>query len=442
MDKSINRQILAIAIPAIIANITTPLLSIVDVAIVGHLGSDAFLAAIAIGGSMFNMLYWMFGFLRMGTSGLTAQAYGADDRTAQSLTLYRSLVVASAAGLAIIALHTPIANVILRFMDAGAETSQLARNYFSICVFGAPAVLATYALSGWFLGMQNSRAQMWISLVINMTNIAASLTLVYALHLDIKGVACGTLIAQWTGLASALMLLKRYGIRKPAWSHILNMAELRRFFAVNTDIFLRTLCLICVTVWFTRSGARQSTAILDINTLLLQLFMLFSYFMDGFAFAGEALCGRYTGASHSDGLHHCIRALLRWGGTLALMFTAIYAVAGEEFIRLMSAHESVTALASDYMAWAVVVPMAGFLSFTWDGIMIGTTMTRCMLAAMAVATAVYFTVYHIWHVSLGNHALWLAFVCYLFTRGAVQTVMWKMLSKKHLKQVHEHRKPL
>lgn len=296
MVKSINRQILAIAVPAIIANITTPLLSIVDVTIVGHLGSDAFLAAIAIGGSMFNMLYWLFGFLRMGTSGMTAQAFGANDTKSQSLTLYRAMVVAFAAGIAIIVLHVPIADLTLKFMDADQTTTLLARKYFSICVFGAPAVLGTYSLSGWFLGMQNSRAQMWISLVINLTNIAASLCLVYLLNLDITGVACGTLAAQWIGLATALTLCRRYGIKRPSWAQILKVTELRRFFSVNTDIFLRTLCLVCVTVWFTRAGARQSTAILDVNTLLLQLFMLFSYFMDGFAFAGEALCGRYAGA--------------------------------------------------------------------------------------------------------------------------------------------------
>ncbi|MDE7443019.1 MAG: MATE family efflux transporter, partial [Muribaculaceae bacterium] len=310
MVKHINRQILAIAVPAIIANITTPLLSIVDVTIVGHLGSDAFLAAIAIGGSMFNMLYWLFGFLRMGTSGLTAQAFGANDANAQALTLYRAILMAFAAGLIMILLHAPIADITLSFMDANTTTTQLAREYFSICIYGAPAVLGTYVLSGWFLGMQNSRAQMWISLVINVTNIVASLCLVYLLNLDITGVACGTLTAQWIGLLTALILSRRYSIKRPTLKMILRISELRRFFAVNTDIFLRTLCLVCVTVWFTRAGAQQSTIILDVNTLLLQLFMLFSYFMDGFAFAGEALCGRYAGARHEQGLNRCIKTLL------------------------------------------------------------------------------------------------------------------------------------
>lgn len=429
--KSINRQILAIAVPAIIANITTPLLSIVDVTIVGHLGSDAFLAAIAIGGSMFNMLYWLFGFLRMGTSGLTAQAFGAGDRKAQSLTLYRSLAIAFAAGTVMILLQTPIADLTLLFMDADPHTSALARHYFSICVSGAPAALGTFALSGWFLGMQNSRAQMWISLVINVSNIALSLCMVYLLHLGITGVACGTLAAQWTGLGTALVLLRRYGVGRPDWARIPDMQELRRFFAVNSDIFLRTVCLVCVTVWFTRAGARQSTAMLDVNTLLLQLFMLFSYFMDGFAFAGEALCGRYTGAHNNRDLRRCIRALLTWGAALAALFTAMYALAGTDFIRMMSSHTSVTDLSAEYMAWAVVVPIAGFLSFTWDGIMIGTTMTRTMLATMSAATAVYFAIYFVWFPTLGNHALWLAFVSYLLVRGLAQTILWKIISKRH-----------
>ena len=305
------------------ANITTPLLGMVDVAVTGHLGKAAYLAAIAVGGSMFNMLYWLFGFLRMGSSGMPAQAYGADDRRATDLILYRALLVAFIAGAIIIALQTPISGIVLRFMDPDPDTLGFATRYFEICVWGAPAVLGTYALGGWFLGMQNSRAQMWMSIVINLANIAVSLTLVYGFRLTIEGVATGTMTAQWLGLVTGLLICRRYRPTGRSWSEIADMRQLQRFFAVNTDIFLRTVCLVAVTVWFTRAGAQQGTVMLAVNALLMQLFMLFSFFMDGFAFAGEALCGRDVGRHDIGGLRRSIKALFSWGAGLALLFTAI-----------------------------------------------------------------------------------------------------------------------
>lgn len=399
-------------------------MGLVDVTIVGHMGSAIFIAAIALGGAMFNMLYWLFGFLRMGSSGMTAQAYGAQDTQASTLVLYRSLTVAGTAGLTMILLQTPILEAVLGFMDAEDATSALARRYFSICIFGAPAVLGTYALSGWFLGMQNSRVPMWISIIVNLSNIALSVTLVLILHMEIEGVATGTLIAQWIGFLTGLALCRRYKLTKPSVQDILQWKELKRFFSINADIFLRTLCLVAVTLWFTRVGAMQGTLMLAVNTLLMQFFMLFSFFMDGFAFAGEALCGRYIGARDSSSLKRCITALFAWGGGLAVAFTGFYAIAGRHFLSLLSSETNVINTAGEYFLWATAIPIAGFAAFMWDAVFIGATKTRWMLLSMIAATCTYFAIYHLSFPLLGNHGLWMAMIAYLAMRGIAQTIIF------------------
>ncbi len=427
--KSINKEILALSIPSIITNITTPLLGIVDVAVVGHMGSAVYIAAIAVGGSMFNMLYWLFAFLRMGSSGMTAQAYGAKDHRASSLVLYRAVVVALMAGLTIIVMQSPICSAVLQFMDADAETWVLASRYFMICVYGAPAVLGTYALSGWFLGMQNSRAPMWVSIFINVSNIVVSLVLVFVFNFEIEGVATGTLVAQWLGFFVGVLLCRRYSFVKVPVREIFRWSELRRFFAINLDIFLRTMCLVAVTIWFTRVGAQQGTVMLAVNTLLMQLFMLFSFFMDGFAFAGEALCGKYIGAGAHDELKRCIKALFSWGLGLALLFTALYFVGGEQFLQLLSSDADVIVQSRNYFMWAFMIPLVGFIAFTWDGVFIGATDTRSMLLSMAVATMIYFGMYFMLFPSYGNHALWLSFLTYLLMRGVVQSIIGRRYLK-------------
>lgn len=419
-----NRKILSIAIPSIAANITTPLLALVDTAIVGHMGSELFIAAIAVGGVMFNMLYWLFSFLRGGTSGLSAQACGAGDKRASTLVLRRSLTVAIGAGLMMILLQQPVFNLLSWFLDAGEQTTALASQYFHILIYGAPAVLGTYALSGWFLGMQNSRMLLWVSLIINVSNIAASLMLVYGLSMGIAGVASGSLIAQWAGFGAGFIFLSRYRLTEISLRDTLRWQELRRFFSVNIEVMLRTVCLIAVTLWFTRAGSLQGPVILAVNTLLMQLFMLFSYMMDGFAFAGEALVGRYWGASDWKSLRLCIRRLFIWGTAWAILFTFLYLFGGESLLRLLSDDQKVIAASKEYFIWAVTVPLAGFAAFAWDGIYIGATLTRSLLLSMVGAMLIFFAVYYLLADSLGNHALWLAFILYLATRGILQTILF------------------
>ncbi len=418
-----DREILNLAVPAIISNITVPLLSLADSAIVGHLGAAAYLAAIAVGSSMFNMVYWLLGFLRMGTSGLTAQACGAADRSVAEDTLYRGLAVAVSSSLLLILLSPLIADVMMVFMSADAPTSELARTYFRIVIFGAPAVLGTYVLSGWFLGMQDSRAPMWIAVLTNVVNIIVSLLLVYVFQWGMTGVACGTVSAQWIGLIAGLLNVKsRYKPRWPGLPRVMDRKALRRFFSVNSDIFLRTLCLVAVSLWFTRAGSRQGTGTLAANALLMQLFLLFSYFMDGFAFAAEALSGKYLGRADRAGLLYAIKAVFRWGAYVSVVFTILYAVAGSWILSLLTDNRDVIETAGRFLPWAVAVPLAGLAAFAWDGVYIGLTRTRAMLRSMIISMTVFFCGYALLTPAMGNHGLWLAFLIYLFIRGIVLTV--------------------
>lgn len=422
--QSLNGAILRIAVPAIVSNITTPVLGLVDVAIAGHIGAAACIGAIAVGGTVFNMLYWLFAFLRMGTAGLTSQAFGAADLTAQSVTLRRSLVIAGCAGVALVALSPWLGRTALAFIDSDSATTALAGRYFAICIWGAPAVLGMYALNGWWLGMQDTRTPMWVALGVNLANIAVSVTLVWGLGMDIAGVAAGTLSAQWLGLAAGLAVTaRRFRPVRVPFSALWSRSGLKRLFSVNTDIFLRTLCLVGVTVWFTRAGASQGAVVLAANALLMQFFMFFSYFSDGFAFAGEALAGRFHGAGDNTGLRRSISAILRWGWAVAAAFTVVYFIGGEWLLALLTDEREVTDAAGEYLPWAVSVPLCGVAAFMYDGVFIGLTRTRKMLAAMTVATAAYFGVWWLLGSRLGNHGLWLAFLIYLAVRGCVMHLL-------------------
>lgn len=422
-----NRKILQIAIPSIVSNITVPLLGLVDVAIVGHLGATAYIGAIAVGGMLFSMLYWLFAFLRMGTSGMTAQAYGRRDLQEVLLVWERALTIGLGIALIMILLQEPILQGAFSWIEATEKVKAGAARYFRICVWGAPAVLGLYALSGWFIGMQNTRLPMLIAIVQNLVNIASSLCFVFLLHMKIEGVALGTLLAQYTGFLLGLGLWLRYYGRLRGYQQgksFWQAAAMRRFFLINRDIFLRTLCLVGVTTCFTSAGARQGEVILAVNTLLMQLFTLYSYFMDGFAYAGEALGGRFIGAQNTSGLRRCVRLLFAWGIGLAIGFTLLYALGGQRFLGLLTDDRAVLAATGDYAVWAMAIPLCGFVAFIWDGFFIGATATGWMFRAMLIASGSFFLLYTTLHGHLGNHALWIAFLSYLSLRGIVQTWAW------------------
>lgn len=419
-----NKRILGLAVPSIISNITVPLLGLVDVSIVGHLGSATYIGAIAVGGMLFSMIYWIFGFLRMGTSGLTAQAYGRRDLAEVILLFVRSLGIAFGLALLLILLQYPILKVAFTLIDATPAIKDLASLYFRICIWGAPAVLGLYSFAGWFVGMQNSRFPMYIAITQNVVNIAASLFFVFVWNRGVAGVAMGTLVAQYAGLLMASLLWYGYYRRlwqKLNWQMLTDYEAMRSFFILNRDIFFRTLCLVAVTTYFTSRGAEQGDIILAVNTLMMQLFTLYSYIMDGFAYAGEALTGRYVGAHNQVDLRRMIRTLFAWGIGLALAFTLLYGIGGSSFLGLLTNEQEVLNASSDYFYWVLAIPLAGMAAFLWDGIYIGATASRQMLYSMLVASVSFFILQRIFQQQMGNHALWMAFIAYLFLRGLVQT---------------------
>lgn len=425
-----NRRILQIAVPSIVSNITVPLLGLIDVSIVGHLGAAAYIGAIAVGGMLFNIIYWIFGFLRMGTSGMTSQALGQRNLDEVTRLLLRSVGVGLLIALCLMLLQYPIQKAAFTFIRTSEEVQRLATLYFRICIWGAPAMLGLYGFAGWFIGMQNSRFPMYIAITQNVVNIAASLCFVFLLGMKVEGVALGTLIAQYAGFFMALLLwLRYYGQlrRRICWKGLWQKQAMQRFFRVNRDIFLRTLCLVAVTLFFTSAGAAQGEVVLAVNTLLMQLFTLFSYIMDGFAYAGEALAGRYIGAGNRPELHRTVRRLFGWGIGLSVAFTLLYALGGQAFMGVLTNEASVIHEADTYFYWVLAIPLAGFSAFLWDGIFIGATATRQMLYAMFVASVSFFILYYSFHHLLGNHALWLAFIVYLALRGAMQAFLAKKI---------------
>ena len=426
--RPIDKDILRIALPAIVTNITVPLLGLVDLAITGHIGSASYIGAIAVGGMIFNVVYWVFGFLRMGTSGMTSQALGRADYAEAVRLLLRSLTVGLAVGLCLVAARRPLLAVAVRVIGADGDLLPLVHTYYNICVWGAPAMLCLYGLTGWFIGMQDTKATMVVSVSQNVVNIAASLLLVYGAGMSIDGVATGTLVAQYAGLVIAIALLTvRYRWLRP-WVRLrgtLRGGAMRRFVTVNRDIFLRTLFLVAVNLFFVSAGTSQGTGVLAVNTLLMQLFTLFSYVMDGFANAGEALCGKYTGADDRGAFFATVKRLFAWGAALTVAYTAVYALGGSAFLALLTDDSQVLHAAGEYLPWAIAIPAAGVAAFVWDGVFIGTTDTRGMLVSSAVSALLFFGIYLLASPTLHNHGLWLAFIAYLLARGVVQTIIFR-----------------
>lgn len=424
----INRKILHIALPAIVSNITVPLLGLVDVSIVGHLGDTAYIGAIAVGGMIFNVMYWLFGFLRMGTSGMTSQSYGRRDLPEVVRLLVRSLGVGWAVAFLMILLQVPLRDFALFIMEPTESVRHYAELYFNILIWGAPATLGLYSFTGWFIGMQNSRLPMAIAITQNVVNIVASLVLVFCLGLKVEGVALGTLVAQYAGLFIAFgAWFSVYGRLRKYFCRIdlFGWSQMKGFLSVNRDIFLRTLCLISVMLFFTSAGSWQGEMILAVNTLLMQFYMIFSYIMDGFAYAGEAISGKYYGAGNKVGLSAAVRHLFSWGAVMTVAFTLLYIIGGNAFLSLLTDDKIVIAAAGSYFYWAALIPLAGVAAFIWDGIYIGCTKTRGMLISMFVSAITFFAVYYSLRQSMGNHGLWLAFIMYMAMRGFMQTLIWK-----------------
>lgn len=436
-----QRQILSLAIPSIISNITIPLLGLVDLSIIGHIGNETYISAIAVGTMIFNVIYWLLGFLRMGTSGLTSQAVGRQEQEECAYVLVRALSVSLFLGGLFLILSPLLYPLLLNILNTPNSAREYVGEYFHIVMWGAPAMLSLYSLTGWFIGMQDTKTPMYIAIIQNITNVLCSLIFVFVCHWQIIGVAAGTLIAQWIGFVLSIYMadkmLRRSFIHSSLtrllnqvthrFTEVYNKGKLRFFFTVNRDIFLRTLCLVLVNAAFTSFSGKQGATILSANTLLLTFFTFFSYVMDGFAYAGEALCGKSFGANDKIAFTDYVRQLLRFGVAMVAIFTLVYAFLGSYVLQLMSNDASVLQTSSHVMTWAELIPICAFMAFVFDGVFIGIVATRYMLLSTFVAAIVFFLTYALCENFLGwgNHAIWLSFLLYLLSRSVILGVIYR-----------------
>ena len=468
---SLNKQIVRLAVPSILANITIPLVGLVDTAIVGHISNAAAIGGIAIGTMLFDLLYWNFGFLRVGTSGMTAQAYGRESRVESlesrveslesrvecgeetSRLLKQSLTIAGGAALLIWAIQWFFVTAVLAVVPCSPEVAEMANNYFYVRIWAAPATLSLMAFKGWFIGMQDTRSPMAVDILVNVVNMVASYCLAVHTPLGVVGVAWGTLIAQYSGLILAFALLAyRYRIRL-AWREMGWNKELQSFMRLNGNIFIRSLCFMVVYVGFTSIAGYYGDTELAVSSILMKLFMLFSFFVDGFAYAGEALVGKIIGESQESRVEsgesrvesgesrvesqewkveslesrveRCVRLLFRWSMGVGLFFTLIYALWGEECIGLLTDDKDVLVASVRYMGWLIAMPIISTLAFMWDGIYVGATAGKEIRNAMIYAAIAFVICYAGLHTVWGVQALYVAYFAHLLARVVYLSIRWK-----------------
>ena len=423
-----NREIFRIAIPNIISSITVPLMGIFSTAIAGHTGdSAATIGALAVGVSIFNFIYWNCSFIRMGTSGMTAQAFGAQDFATTTAMLVRAVGISAILGMIVLVLQYPLGELSLWMMNG----SQMVSEYFYARIWAVPAGIMLFGLNGWFTGMQNAVIPMWTSIFINVLHVLLSLWFVFGYDMGITGIAYASVVAQWSGMLLSILLLVVYfrkTLHRIDIAKVLDISALKEFFKVNGDIIIRTFCIVMVYTFFTAASARMgSDIVLAVNTMLLQLFTLFSYMNDGFAYAAEALTGRFVGAKDELSLRQCIKRCVVWALGTAVVCIVIYLFWWKNILGLFVGEESqlpqILEVAEQYIGWVIAIPMAAALPFLMDGIMVGATLTRILRNSMLISTVAYFALYYSLHPFIGNNALWLAFTAYMALRGIAQYFM-------------------
>ena len=404
--RAINKDILKLAVPSILANITVPLVGMVDIAVAGHLDVNAatMIGGIAIGSMLFDLLYWNFGFLRVGTGGLTAQAYGRGDRKECAKIFARALGIALASALVLIAIQWMFVNAALAVVDSTSEVRELAAKYFYIRIWAAPATLSLMAFKGWFIGMQDSVSPMITDLVVNGTNVLMSIALALGLNIGgwhyegmgFSGIAAGTVAAQYTGLLTAafLMLLKyrrntMSTLESRDLKDVFKGGETRRFFVMNADLFVRSLCFIAIYIGFTVISARYGDVLLAVSSIMMKILMIFSYFTDGFAYAGEALTGRYIGAKDKPMVRQTVKWTFIWSMSIAVIFMGIYHFGGVPLVKLMTSDVAVVEQSKEYLPWLLLMPVVGCAAFTWDGIYIGATASKAIRNSRSWAVAAF-----------------------------------------------------
>ena len=452
LAKRLNKEILRLAIPSILANITVPIVGMADIAIAGHLGeigqTAVMIGAIAIGSMLFDLLYWNFAFLRAGTGGLTAQAFGQNDRKECAKILSRALTIAIACSIFLLAIQWIFIKGAFLVLDCSPEVSELARRYFFIRIWAAPATLSLMAVKGWFIGMQDSISPMITDILVNVLNVALSLTLATG-GMGFSGIAAGTVAAQYSGLLCALaIILTKY--RKNTLDHlktsdfkdIFKGGQTRRFFTTNADLFIRSLCFIAIYIGFTAISARYGDILLATSSILMKILLIFSYFTDGFAYAGEAMTGRYIGERNPVGVSGTIRWTFVWSMSIALVFIGIYGFGGELLLKMMTSDTAVISVSMKYIPWLLPMPVVGCAAFTWDGIYIGATASREMRDSMLWATFGFFatfffgifTIDEIFNIE-GNirnevcvHILMAAYFVHLIARTIYLSVKYKRIT--------------
>lgn len=427
-NGSMNRIVLKLAIPSIFANITVPLVGMADTAIAGRLGDASVLGGIAIASMLFDLLYWNMGFLRLGTGGMVAQAYGSKDYKEAINVFAMGMVTAFAFALLFIVLQWFYVQGALSLIECSPEVAALAREYFFIRIWAAPATLSLYVFKGFFIGMQNAVSPMVVDLAVNVSNIAASIFLAFYADMGFAGIAWGTLVAQYIGLfIASAFLIAHYR----EYLHLVNIRsnmqlhKIKKFFALNADLFARSLGILFIYAGLTSLSANYGDVALAANSVMMKLMMLYSYFVDGFAYAGEALSGRYIGAKDKNSLVKAVKVIFLWCVGTSLFSLLGYWIGGEWMFRFLATDPLVIAESASYLPWLLVMPVVGGAAFAWDGIFIGATATRAIRNSMLWAVAGFFASYWIFSNSIGVHALWAGYMIHLVIRTLYLTVTAK-----------------
>jgi len=422
----VNRKILRLAIPNILSNLTVPLLSSVDTAIMGHLPGPVYIGAIAVGSMIFNFIYWGVGFLRMGTTGLTAQAYGGKNNREIILTLARAVLVALGIAAFLIAAKDIIDLIAFKLINGSEEVESHARVYFQIRIFAAPATLSLYALHGWYLGMQNSRFPLYLGLFVNLLNILLNFLFVYRFGMTVDGIAWATVISQYAGLGFGMLLIVKYYpsvFRFYDKTKLLEFDKIKKFFGINFDLFIRTLFLIFVFSFFTAKSAEFGDTVLSANSILLQLWLILSYGVDGFAFAAESLVGKYIGKQNKPMLVKTVKYIFGWGLGQGVALSLIFLIWIKGIISLYTNQYQVITTAMQFAGWTIIAPLINAVSFIWDGIFIGATAAKPMRNSMVFSAAVVFLpLFYLLYPYWGNHALWFAMIMFMLARGITLSV--------------------
>ena len=429
-DPYSNKAIRRIALPMILSSVTAPLLGMVDTAVMGHLDDAVYLGAVAAGAMIFSVLFMGLNFLRMGTTGITAQAFGAGDNDTIRTSLGQPVLTALVLAAIIIALQRPLLDAALWLLSPSADVSRLTQSYFEIRIWSAPASLINYVLMGWLIGMQNARGPLVTMIFINLVNAVLDLVFVLLLGMTADGVALATLIAELCGIVIAILFVRHELASRPGkWiqSEFLHLTNYRRLFDVNASLFLRTMALMFVFAFITAQGARMGDVILATNAILMNFQLFQAYALDGIAYAAEALVGKAVGRRDHDGIRRAVRRTLQWSLVFATLFCIVYAVAGQLIISMLTSIDNLKETALEFLPWLIISPLISVWSFLYDGVYVGATRTKEMMIIMVGSTVLVFLPTWFATTPLGNHGLWLAFTAFMLARGIGMHVWFRRM---------------